>query len=116
MAVVFVVLHVRLTKQRDPRTPVCRSVAGVGLVLGPKSLMGFLLPFFFLFFFLKSGRLLAQFELEGGDLHGIQADGGVVGQGRAGVHQSQRNRLEQLQVQVPEESRYTQLQREKHEC
>lgn len=79
------------------------------LVLGPRSQEGE----FFLFFYCLFGSrgALAQFELEGGDLHGIQADGGVVGQGCARVHQSQGHGLEQLHVQVPEQSRYAQLQR-----
>lgn len=53
-----------------------------------------------------------QLELEGGDLHGIQAYGRFIGQRRAGVHQSQGHRLEQLQVQILEQTRYIQLQRE----
>lgn len=59
-----------------------------------------------------SKRVLVQLELEGGDLHGIQAYGRFIGQRRAGVHQSQGHRLEQLQVQILEQARYTQLQRE----
>lgn len=47
---------------------------------------------------------LAQFELEGGYLHGIQADGGVIGQRRVRVHQGERHGLEQLQVQILEQS------------
>lgn len=49
-----------------------------------------------------SGQILAQFELEGRDLHGIQADGRVVGQRHAGMHQGQGHGLEQLQVQILE--------------
>ncbi|TNN87817.1 hypothetical protein EYF80_001781 [Liparis tanakae] len=56
------------------------------------------------------GGSLAQLELEGGDLHRIQADGGLVGQRRAGVHQRQGHGLQQLQVQVLEQARDTQLQ------
>lgn len=55
------------------------------------------------------GQLLAQFELKGRDLHGVQADGGVIGQRRARVHESQRHGLQQLKVQVLEESRYFKL-------
>lgn len=96
-AVVFVVL---LGKTERSRPLCCQSVADAGLVIGPRSLLGF-------YCLLESRWLLAQFELKGGDLHGIQADGGVVGQRRAGVHQSERHGLEQLQVQVLEQSRYT---------
>lgn len=48
------------------------------MVVGPRSLRGFL----------SSAPFLSQLELEGRDLHGIEGDGGVVGQRRAGVHQS----------------------------
>lgn len=60
------------------------------------------------------GQLLAQFELKGRDLHGVQADGGVIGQRRARVHESQRHGLQQLKVQVLEESRYFKLHKENH--
>lgn len=53
--------------------------------------------------------VLAQFEFEGGDLHGVQVDGGVVGQRGAGVHQSQSHGLEQLEVKVPKQLRHRQL-------
>ena len=103
-AVVFVVL---LDKTERPTPLCCQSVSlrrACFLVQGV--LWVFLLPL------LSSRQLLAQFQLEGGDLHGIQADGGVVGQRRAGVHQGQGHGLEQLQVQVLEHSRYIQLQRQ----
>lgn len=47
---------------------------------------------------------LAQLEFEGRDLHGLQADGGVVGQRSARVHESQRHGLQQLDIEVLEES------------
>lgn len=57
------------------------------------------------------GRL-AQLELEGAELHGLQADGRVVGQRSAGVHEGERDGLQQLHLQVPEQPRHAQLQRE----
>lgn len=57
-----------------------------------------------------SRRVLAQLELEGGHLHGLQADGGVVGQRWAGVHQSQGHGLQELHVHVLEQSRHTELE------
>lgn len=89
---------VLLDKTETPRPP---SVASLWPALAWFLVHGVWWVFYCLFL---SGRLLAQFELEGGDLHGIQTDGGVVGQGRTGVHQSQGHGLEQLQVQVLEQS------------
>lgn len=97
-AAVFVVL---LDKTERPR-PLCHQWAWL-LVQGVCQV--FIASYF--------RWLLAQFELEGWDLHGIQADGGVVSQRRAGVHQGERHGLEQLQVQILEQSWYAQLQREK---
>lgn len=60
---------------------------------------------------------LAQLELEGAELHGLQADGRVVGQRGAGVHEGERDGLQQLHLQVPEEPRDAQLretQRDRH--
>lgn len=100
-----------LTKQRDPDPillPVCgRRWPGS---FGARSLVVF---FFFFLLLSSSRRSLTQLQLEGRDLHGIQADGGVVGQRRAGVHQRQGHGLQQLQVQVLEQSRYAQLHRGK---
>lgn len=53
---------------------------------------------------------LAQLELEGAELHGLQADGRVVGQRSAGVHEGERDGLQQLHVQVPKQARHAQLQ------
>lgn len=61
-------------------------------------MVGYLLPW------KSQDGFLAQFEFEGGDLHGIQVDGGVVSQGRARVHQGEGYGLEQLQVQILEDS------------
>lgn len=104
-----------LTQTERPRPLCCQSAPGAVPVVGPWSLFSYCFFFLFFSFFFKFGRLLAQFELEGGDLHGIQAEGGVVGQRRAGVHQGQWHGLEQLQVQVLEESRYAQLQRNRRQ-
>lgn len=64
---------------------------------------------FFCCLFFYSGRILAQFDPVGGDLHGVQTDGGVVGQRRAGLHQSQRHRLEKVEIHVLEEIPNAQL-------